>query len=489
MKNHIFNSTSLKLPTIILSSLACLLYLAYLGQAIHLERALYADGANFFVELLTQKQSWPVANDPVHIRLIVNFINQFPAAVALLLNVEDIRSLKLFFGSGLFLTPILAYLFCFFLSWRSHNYQVFFFSIATLVTCALPSDIFILNQAFTTLALAWVLIHYLLLKLTVRWFDWFIIICISLVLFRAHESLIIWGGVFFIGSVAMLWFQRDLAFSKQNAHIYVIALFGLAQLSFVAFWQMSHPVGEQTNAFLQLFALLLPNQLWTGNTRISLLTTVLLIFVAAYTPIQRYFSNKHTVNIFFALIFIASACLLIYSGASAIYQHELTNPFREYAYRFLIPFGSVAWMLIAIFLALSTVKIDLHIKHLAVIALSIGLISASMWQLANNLQWAAFKKATEQELRTAGGPLLYADSVKQRLISNDQEYAYKYRWDWAWPVFGMSLQDDGRVKKIFKPEAFEPYFQPPAFLPFTSFVKGKGVYSFDGLQLENPSKP
>ena len=68
--------------------------------------------------------------------------------------------------------------------------------------------------------------------------------------------------------------------------------------------------------------------------------------------------------------------------------------------------------------------------------------------------------------------------VHKNLITLNREGAYKYRWGWAWPVFGMSLQAEGRIEKLFRPEGFENYFTPPSSVPFVVF-DGHGVYTFD----------
>ena len=42
----------------------------------------------------------------------------------------------------------------------------------------------------------------------------------------------------------------------------------------------------------------------------------------------------------------------------------------------------------------------------------------------------------------------------------------------------MSLQAEGKVDKLFKPEGFGDYFTPPSMVPFVGF-DGRGIYTFD----------
>lgn len=473
-----FNPARLEF-VVLLPVVAFVVYIAYLAQAIYVERALYADGANFFVELLSKERIWPIADDSKHIRLFVNALNQFPIVLALESGVTSLRALKILFGAGLFLVPVIIYFYCYYLSRRANDYRVLFFAIVSLITCAIPSDIFILNQAFTSLALAWVLVHYLLLDLKIKSIDWFVFIFISVILFRSHESLILWGGVLFVGSFFTILYRDCGRVDNRNLLVYTIGVIGLLQAAFVAFWQHSHPVGEQTSAFLQLTSLLKPSELWVGNTRISLLMliAVFLVFVTQC----RYGSKFDRWNVLKNVAYVGLipvAGLMLLSGAAALNDFSLTNPGREYSYRFLITFGSAGWMLLAIVFVIFNKPLSDTVRPLSTAVLSLGIISASLWQISNNIQWSIFSNATAEVLKNSSSLIIDPVEVQKKLISAGHENAYKYRWGWAWPVFGMSLQAEGKVEKLFKPEGFGDYFTPPSMVPFVGF-DGRGIYTFD----------
>lgn len=489
MNKEQFDNNMLNWITIIFIGVALLFYGAHLGQAIHVERALYADGANFFVDLLNKQSVWPIADDPKHIRLFVNFINQLPVAFALELGVEDLRLLRILFGAGLFLAPVFIYAYCFILSRRVADYRVFFFAMVSMVTCAMPSEIFILNQSFTALALAWVLVHYILLGLNLRRFDWFIIVLVSIILFRAHESLMVWGGIFVFSAAAVIWVRDSRRITNANLHVYTIGLLGLAQLAFVIYWQATHPVGQQTSAFLKLIGLVKPSELWVGSTRISLLLAVLLLAVFASDLLRRYRSDIGGASKeVFIFLFVSIGCFLVATGAMSLFQFDLTSPYREYSYRFLITFGSAGWMSLSIVAVLGGWDLKVQARRLCVIALSLGMVSASMWQISNNIQWSIFKNAAIQELNSQTDTLIDPVRVKDRLALYEQEIVYKYRWDWTWPVFGMSLQNDGRVERLFRPEGYDEYFKPPAMVPFVRF-DGEGFFDFGAFRITNSSRP
>lgn len=68
MNSSNFSMRSLRWFALALAAVACVFYAIYLGHAIYVERALYADGSFFFVDLLSNDSGWPVSDDQKHIR-------------------------------------------------------------------------------------------------------------------------------------------------------------------------------------------------------------------------------------------------------------------------------------------------------------------------------------------------------------------------------------------------------------------------------------
>jgi hypothetical protein len=226
-------------PNISFFVLSCVLvslflYGAYIVTALVTERALFADGANFFVGMLRRSFDWPFNDDGKHIRLLVNGLNQFPLALALKMRLTSLPALKLLFGAGLFFTPILAYVFCFILSRRASDFRPFLLALFSYVTCCLPSEIFILNQALTAVALSWVVLHYILLDLKLGRGDIVLLVVIAAILFRAHEGMIFWGTViaFAAGAKISLWYREKKPFSWT---ILALGTLGLAQVAFALY--------------------------------------------------------------------------------------------------------------------------------------------------------------------------------------------------------------------------------------------------------------
>lgn len=456
-----------------------MLYGGYLLEAIAIDRALYADGANFFVALLADSQGWPLADDGKHIRLMANMVNQLPAALALQSGITDIPLLRSLFGAGLFLMPPFVYLLCLWLAQRATDYRLTLPALAGMVSCAMPSEMFILNQALLALPLCWLLLHYLLLDLRLQWRDYLLMTFTTLLLFRSHESMALWGGGL-AGAAVLAGWQRGWP-----SHRVMIAIVGLAQAAFVFYWQASHPVAAQTDAFLQLLKLADPAELWQGNTRLSVLFVGLLLAAGLW----QFNSAKggwpaRTAVLLFSIL----AIFLLHSSLALWRQPELADPSREYSYRFLITFGGSLWLVMGVLWQLYGPRPQTMLLRKLWLALFIGLAAASIWQLANNRYWQQFSEAVQTVQTTSDSPLLYPQQVATRLAATGQSAAYRYRWNWAWPVLGMSIQADGRVQKLFRPETHTEAFDPPRRIPFIPMHGGDlpgprlGLFNLDSWQ-------
>lgn len=427
------------------------LYSAHLLIAIYTERALYADGANIFITLLSKEFTWPVADDSKHIRLLVNILNQAPLALGLKLGLEDLRALKLLFGAGLFLVPTLAYIYCYILSRRAGDYRVFAFSMLSLIACALPSEIFILNQAFTALSLAWIVFHYVLLRMQLKKMDWIFLSVISVILFRSHESLIFWGLL--IAAAAGLrvysWSRhKDEAFPTSTAGL---GLLGLAQTVFVVYWQLSHPVEKQTAAFLNLLNLATPQDLWQGGTGIAFLTFVLSVMLFCFSLVKKHLRPRGSsaAYVILAALILSGSLLMLQKAFAPAMTEDVIIPMRDFSYRFLIPFGAPLFMTFAAVIFFSKTYFSRKEATLYTLLISSALSASSFYQISNSLYWNDFAKTAASVLEKSNQLIISPEEVYRELEENNKIASGRYAWPWAWTVLGLSLQKNKEISRIF----------------------------------------
>lgn len=440
--------------------LACLgaavggLYLLHLCTAVAAERALYSDGAHFFTSLLSRDYSWPFTDDWKHIRLFVNYLNQFPAALAIKAGVDDLRVLKLLFGAALFFVPVIIYAACFLICRRAKDYRVLFFIVATVLTCTMPSDFFIVNQAFTALALSWLLLCYVLLNFRIRAFDWVVIVAVLAVLFRAHEGMLLWGVVLFGAAAARLMRTGRPVAPKDNLHVYLIGLTGLLHAAFVLYWQATHPVGEQTQAFLSLVSKALPSSMWqaSGSNRISLLIGVALVASLAGMRLRNAVIGNQKLSVAALALAWGAAivCAVLALQTSAIQFDDpwRIEPWREKSYRFLINFGSLFWMGMAVVFWWARMEFSCAERRLMQFILAVGLVAGSIWQLNNTRSWNEFQNQSILIMKNSEKTFISSCEIEAGFSKTGYAYLLKNADSWTWPAYSIAIQNAKLVPKI-----------------------------------------
>lgn len=469
--------------------LAGAVFLVFLVTAIGTGRFLFADGADFFVGLLGGAgDGWPVWDDSKHIRLFVNYINQFFVAVAVRAGFDSIPMLRTLFGLGVFFMPVLLLAYCFMLSRRAADYRVFLASMFSWTTFVLPSLIFPLNQAITTSALCWILLHYIILRFDLRLLDWFVIIAIEFALFRSHEGMILWGGVLFLSSLLSLRADKVWNVSWSNGYLYFIGVFGLLQAGYVVYWQSTHPVEQATESFIGLLSYIAPSEAWIGNTRISLLLVACVAAIILFGSIKQFLGDMRrrvVRSITIGFITLLLLTLIVHSVTPWI-NHGAIDPVREYLYRFLIPFGSPVFMFLSYFLCqVDVVKFRQEFLGIS-LSVAVGLTGATLWQIGSTAQWAEFSSFTSQVMKSSKTFIIAPDEVKNVLAKHGKGYLFQYGFGWTWPVLGLSLQPSRFVNSMFSPDGFNEYFRPPSadnpypLVPFVQLYPGD-VFIFDDL--------
>lgn len=426
------------------------LYLLHVVTAILTERALYSDGAVFFMGLLRAEFPWPVFDDGKHIRLFVNYMNQFPSALAIKAGVADLRALKLLFGAGLFLLPIAIYFLCFLIIRRAGDYRLLFVLLASVVTCAMPSEIFIVNQAFTSLALCWLLLCYLLADCKTGPFDKALIVAILIALFRAHEGMLLWGPVLSCAALARLIRYRTYAPTSENWHIHAIGMAGILHAAFVAYWQLTHPVGEQTQAFLSLLTKVLPWAMWeiSGATRISLLTGIALAAALAMIWLGGRAGLRPAARMALWMIILACAAASLHIAILPFHEFWRIEPWQEKNYRFLVNFGSVFWMGLAIVLWWKEVRFSRAERGLMWLVLAMGMSAGSVWQLANTRQWNEFQSHSEMFIQNADNVFISSSDLEDSFSEMGEGWLRMIADSWTWPAYSIAIQNAKVVRKI-----------------------------------------
>ena len=491
------NINSLSKKVLFLFIASVLLYIFSMFWSISVDREMYLDGSNFFSGILSKDSTWPYWNDDWHNRIFINLLNQFILVLGLKLGVTNLNFLKFLYGFGLFFTSFLIYVHCFWISKRASNFLFFFFALANLIICVVPSSMFILNQAISSLSLNWLLLHYIFLgaELKISKVDYSIIFLSLIILFRSHESQLIWS-VFIVATYFLITFNSKIRKTPEGTLIHkIIFIFSLMHFFFAYFWQKNHPVDQSIYVmYSNIQNLVNLDQLSQGNIRLAVLSGLSVITVFFIGIVDRKLKRSDSSSFYhqlfiysFIFVFSCLTFLSIYFSISVFNNLSTVDPFREFLYRFLIPFGSVFFMGLSAFFWLRSIFLSSIEKNMLVFTLSIGLFSASLWQIGNNINWTNFQMVTSQALVNSKNFLVDPSEVKILLIQNNLEYLYKYSCNWSWPVYGLTLQHSRNVEKLFLPQdGFIDWFdisdkdQGYVTLPFVKF-KTDGFFIFNSI--------
>ncbi len=440
------------------------LYAFHLAAAIFTERALAVDGANFLLNLLSREFAWPLFDDGKHIRLVVNLINQFPAALAIKAGVEDLRMLKLLFGAGFFLTPLALSLVCLALCRRARDYRLMVFVVASLITATLPSEQFKINPAFTAAALCWVPLAYATLRLKATRFDQALVVVVLIALFRSHEGMIVWGPILTGAAIWRLAQSETRRPTRDTWHIHAIAGGAVALTLFVFYWQITHPVASATQRFFTQAAVALPWEMWrnTGASRISLVVSAALIAILvtmAVRPLRQRLHRGWRSSVHWALwaAALASAALALHVAVRLIVEPWHVGAYIEYEYRTLIVFGSAAWMGLAV--ATHRLRFTLAPTERALIGfvLATGLGAASLWQLGNTKLWHETQRELRALIERSEETIIPASDVWRRFQELKAPWwREQHASGWHWPTYSIAIQDKRSIERFIM--AFDEHF-------------------------------
>ncbi|MDQ8153456.1 MAG: hypothetical protein P3B98_02235 [Gemmatimonadota bacterium] len=455
-----------------------------MADAIVADRAMYADGANFFLGWRLAPGDWIIASDAKHPRLFVNALNQGPAILARFAGVTDLNALRLWFGAGLFAAPLLIFGWCVALGARAADFRVALAMGAGTIAALMPSQIFILEQAITTTALAWMLLSYQVLPLRWRWYDIALVATASFVLLQSHETILVEGTILGLLALEAVRLSGWRQTSRQTLYVGAV---GFAVALHVIWWMHEHPILSQTSNFLGLWYVALPWELWRNNGRPTLFLLVvapLAILGAMHgmpTPLARRWRRIA------AWVGAIGAATILAGALTPWLSPEAVAPRVQFDLRVLIPFVSAAFMALAGAWVLAGPDARAG-KHTTLkVAIAVALLGGTSWQFANTAQWRQFDGAVRTVLTSSPAGEVDPELVRELLVQRAAPNAWRMQWEWAWGFLSLARLDQPRVSVIIVPTSERQSFRSPRtsqdslHLPWLRSIPPDGVYRLDAL--------
>ncbi|RYZ91955.1 MAG: hypothetical protein EOP06_05695 [Proteobacteria bacterium] len=457
----------------LLMYVSVLAFAMYTVSSIVYSKALYADGAFFFIDAATKifenRAKW-WSDDYTHMRLLVNILCQLPLRVAIGLGVTDLAWLRVIFCAPLFLTYSICLIWIFLISRRATDFTYFVLAVGVYVLFVMPSDIFAVNPARVSMGFYWVLFTYLMVPVSLNKIDIVILSLLSLIIFRSHEGVIICGPIIFLGSC--------LSWVKSHPDRGAKLLFGIIALSAGfsgVLWQLTHVVSAATSSYLGLIMNLTPRDFTRTMFGFVWLPLFLIFrYCICFSSQKIYF--RQTSRVFWLLLFG-----LIAFGVLPFFLPKFVQPSKEFTLRFLITSGGPLVMLAALWLSIRGEINRINLRALILI-LAFTLLGEVLWQTASLHNWNRVVASTRLALQRSSAPVISHDDVFESFNSADQFMLRRYGWAWAWPVFGLAFGSGRSVSTLIKPHDEMKFFLIPkegeivAHIPYLKLREG--LFSF-----------
>ena len=166
-----------------------ILYLMHTIHAVLEERFLYADGVDFFVNILKNEKIY--ANVWRNSRLFADFLTQYPLIFAITAGVRDLEILGYIFGASLYIPYAIAIIVCIWAAWDHKEYSLFL--LIFLFASAMNSEFFIVTESHVAAALFLSLSFLILLRVDWGIGTWLLAICLAIPTLRSYQSMLCFG--------------------------------------------------------------------------------------------------------------------------------------------------------------------------------------------------------------------------------------------------------------------------------------------------------
>jgi hypothetical protein len=418
-----------------------LLVLVFMAQAYAL-RGLFADGANFFLDILTKHEMpwW------YHQRIFNHLITKSPTRIAVLFGIRDIAALRFLYSSWLLLCPLLVWGACL---WNLRRDVLFWPFVTLFCFVYFSTDFFAIGEYNLCFALLAYCFTVLLLPLPKTFLPRAGLLSAALFLSLDYPATLFSGAL-----LALLAFAKPEKEWNTAPRLYrgtLIALFLLSVVS--ALWEVVAP--------------LFPNN-FTGakNTRILLQDTQFwcaLLYAAAVSSM--FFVTRFWLRAALTLLCFG---LLVWI---AIDPFRL-SPFPHYGIRAftslaLVPCGVGLWWFR---------RYAGKIPDQPSVALPPALLGAlllvmlSYFDIGMSLDYAQYLEAFQREVNSKAGLISYEQSALPMLIDND-----RFNWGWTNSLMSVVLRDNARKAIILNPAGYQGYqpFDPLKNVPDLSAYYAK----------------
>jgi len=442
---------------IILLTLVIILFCVHMALAIMNARAFYLDGAYFFIKCVNNfSTTWPHFDDFQRNRLFTNLFNQLPVSFALLNNITNLTLLKIIFSAPLFLNSIFIVIFTGLICrWRNTSILVFLFSLASFVFFSLPSEVFIVNPAYTATPFYWLLLAFIFSKENPRPLDFAVVVLVCIFCFKSHENSMIACPILCLTSLGLALKSKS---RLKSTFLWVIAILCFFATIYNIYWQYTSPDKSVSNGYvMQFFKTFTFNNFLNSNLYFSVVGCLLFIFVIFNIKTRKSIHVNLPLD-HYRLRFIESACLcaFVFFPIMFFFNKPRFNPFIEHEFRVFITFGITALLPLCVYLLFKGFSLNPQQIKAMVYILFLTAICHYAWQIRNDIYWIQFVERVNSVKDSSGSSII---NPKDTIGSESPLIEEPFAYGWTWPSLGLALQNSPIVRNVISPTSYLEYFK------------------------------
>ena len=399
-------------------------------------RGMYEDGAYYMLDQLNSysKGIFKITSDPSHPRFFIMALLELPSIFAFwVLQVHNKFALMMIFSCSMFILPLLALWWNYYLSKRTQRLDIFYWSLFSYSVINITFSIFSVVESILGSMLNFVLWNYLAGKINYNKKDITLITLLILVMFGTYEYIIFLGIIFFVG--ALIYAKREENI-KNKAVKYYIGIGSLGAAVFNLIYALNVP-GEnnEIQRFLMEGLNVIPH-ITELNFSISIITLILLlIFVFRKKPAGK------KIILLIILIYIFSFIRLITTSQTSVV------PMWEQHFR-IIPCIILPIILTVICILDFLKKEQNYIKlsNYICIVLMCGIMQTA-WQLVNTYYWDKNIQYMKSELNKCQD-LLYIPSEHEEISNFFNPNLRRYIWHGFYSTTSILFSDSYEQKTL-----------------------------------------
>lgn len=435
------------------------LYVAHVVHAVFAARVLYADGVNFFVNIL--------ANGAVSdggrafARLYANALTEAPLLTLVRLEVTNMEILGYAYAIGLYLPYVACILVWLWATRKAKAYRLFL--LMYLFACAMNSEFFLVSESHAAAALTFALLPLLLFR--IPWGPG--TACLALALaaptVRSYESMLILGPIL---AAACAWrgMKSSHTLTRVGWGAFMCWFLSGAVVALSEVLNPSLPESQTAVSFLEdAVELFRDNMLGLLAGNLNLHFAAILSMAGMVLAVSSLVVSHRLLKNLVVGFAVGSALLLLLLAVFPAMM-EVGLHYKARVLNAIVPLFLGLGLLV---LRVKSVDLSRRVGLAFMVMLILGVFQCG-WHLIATNQWAGYVSIFREELSKGEGYIQFEDTLlAERRIG--RQSVSGMNWPWTAPLMSIVLTPDGEVGSIIanpQPTEWEP-FDPvnPAELP------------------------